>query len=100
MSNITTDKVVETRLKEIYECTQSNGWKHIENMISSKILELKNLESIASYPDEDKLKMITIHIEVAQRLQEVLNQINVEVDSHTTEKVDEIRVYGADDFGE
>lgn len=100
MSIIKDDKAVEKRLKEIYECTRHDGWKHIENIFLSKVAELKNLESIASYPDEDKLKMITIHIEVAQRIQEVLNQVSSEVDSHTKETVDEIRVYGADDFGE
>jgi len=99
MSNLKEDKYVEKRLKEIFECTRHDGWKHIESMFLSKVAELKNLESIATYPDEDKLKMITIHLEVAQRLQEVLNQVISEVDLHTSQTTEQVTIYGADDFG-
>lgn len=98
MSNIE-DRVVESRQKQIFGCTRHDGWKHIQEMFHAKIAELKNIESIASYKDEDKLKMITIHIEVAQRLQELLNEIEIAAQEH--ENVQEpIRVYGAEDFGE
>ena len=98
MSNVKEDKAVETRLKEIYECTRHEGWKHIQDMFNAKIAELKNIESLVSYRDEDKLKMMTIHIEVAQRLTEILNQVTAEVEFHDSQTTDQIRIYGADDF--
>lgn len=100
MSNTIEDKNVEKRLKEVYECTRHEGWKHIQDMILTKIAELKNIESIASYPDEEKLKMITIHVEVAQRLNEVLTQIVSEVDLHLSQTTEQVTIYGAGDFGE
>lgn len=99
MSNPKEENQIELRLKEIYECTQHAGFKHIEDMFKEKLLELKSIDTILSFPEEDRLKMITLQSEVALRLQEILTQITVAVSSHTTQVVDEIRVYGADDFG-
>ena len=98
MSNITEDKYVEKRLKEIFECTQSPGWSHINDMFKARILDLKNIDSLKSYSQEELFKMMTIHANVADCLQEILTQVEQEVDLQSKQTVDEIRVYGADDF--
>ena len=100
MSNNIEDKNVEKRLKEVYECTRHPGWNHIADIFLTKIAELKNIESIASYPDDEKLKMITIHVEVAQRLNEILTQVTNEVDLHLSQTTEQVTVYGDGDFGE
>lgn len=100
MSSSKEDKIIETRFREIHELTRHPGWKHVETMFLDKIAELKNLESLLSYPDEDKLKMMTLHIEVAQRLKEILTEISSASQSHTQESVEPIIVYGAAEFGE
>lgn len=93
------DRNIEKRVKEIFECTQHPGFEHIKSMFEQKVMELESINSILSYPENERLMKMSLHSEVALRLKEILNQVHAESEQHLTQNVDEIKVYGAQDFG-
>lgn len=93
------DKVVSDRLKEIYECTQHEGWKHVEEIFTRKIVDLENIRSLSSCSKEELFEQMTIHVNVAQCLREILDEVKALADAREMDTVDEVRIYKSEEFG-
>ena len=96
----TEDNAIEKRKKEIYETTQTEGWRHIRALFIQKLLELKSIDSLASYSEADLFKQLEIHRQVAFHLESIVRSVDIEGQSYTQETLDEIKIYGFDEFGE
>jgi hypothetical protein len=89
----------ERRIREIYELTRHEGWKHIEAMFRDQLADLKSIDLVAALPKEEVLDAIKLQIQVAGRLEGILNRVSAEASHHAMSSVDEVRVYGEEDFG-
>ena len=90
---------IEKRIKEIHEITRLEGWKHVESIFRDQIADLMSIHSLNKYPKEQKLEKMEVHSEVASRLQTILDIVLNTATQYEQTTVDEIRIYGAEDYG-
>lgn len=95
----TEDLAIKSRSKEIFDCINHDGWKHIEQIFEQKINSLENIRAFKDVPPDQLHQMMSINLNVAECLREILAEIKQDSEVHERESVDEIRVYGASDFG-
>lgn len=92
------DKAIETRSKELYDVINQPGWKYVEEIILNKIASLDSLSALAGIKPEELHGQMTININVAAMLKEVLQEVLSDAEIHETQKVTEVRLYKSDEF--